>query len=226
MRGQRNIGAQRDLLEGKGDADIPARLPHARPDKRECLPRPQTLCSRKGGGFALGGIGIQEVGEPAHRYRSLEPGQCPEMPLAMKHHGQTTSERCRSGTGGAHLRPPWLPPLSQLKRTVRCQRWSWSGAGCARRNVRPRRRLRRPCGRVLVGSSWGLYVKLRPFQSSLFPCPAIPFEKPFFTVTSFGESHGPAIGCVVDGRLPGTGGISEADIQAELDRRKRAPRVT
>ncbi|MDR0777616.1 MAG: chorismate synthase [Azonexus sp.] len=40
-----------------------------------------------------------------------------------------------------------------------------------------------------------------------------------FTVTSFGESHGPAIGCVVDGCPPGLE-ISEADIQIELDRRK------
>ena len=39
------------------------------------------------------------------------------------------------------------------------------------------------------------------------------------TVTSFGESHGPAIGCIVDGCPPGLA-ISEADIQAELDRRK------
>lgn len=40
-----------------------------------------------------------------------------------------------------------------------------------------------------------------------------------FTVTSFGESHGPAIGCVVDGCPPGLL-LSEADIQCELDRRK------
>ncbi|MCW3479586.1 chorismate synthase [Neisseriaceae bacterium JH1-16] len=40
-----------------------------------------------------------------------------------------------------------------------------------------------------------------------------------FTVTSFGESHGPAIGCVVDGCPPGLE-IDEAYIQAELDRRK------
>ena len=40
-----------------------------------------------------------------------------------------------------------------------------------------------------------------------------------FTVTSFGESHGPAIGCVVDGCPPGMA-LSEADIQPELDRRK------
>ncbi len=40
-----------------------------------------------------------------------------------------------------------------------------------------------------------------------------------FTVTSFGESHGPAIGCVIDGCPPGLI-LCEADIQAELDRRK------
>ena len=40
-----------------------------------------------------------------------------------------------------------------------------------------------------------------------------------FTVTSFGESHGPAIGCVVDGCPPDLA-ISEAEIQLELDRRK------
>lgn len=40
-----------------------------------------------------------------------------------------------------------------------------------------------------------------------------------FCVTSFGESHGPAIGCVVDGCPPGLS-ISVEEIQAELDRRK------
>ncbi|MBI4204229.1 MAG: chorismate synthase [Betaproteobacteria bacterium] len=40
-----------------------------------------------------------------------------------------------------------------------------------------------------------------------------------FCVTSFGESHGPAIGCVVDGCPPGMA-LTEADIQPELDRRK------
>jgi chorismate synthase len=40
-----------------------------------------------------------------------------------------------------------------------------------------------------------------------------------FCVTSFGESHGPAIGCVVDGCPPGME-LAEADIQKELDRRK------
>ena len=40
-----------------------------------------------------------------------------------------------------------------------------------------------------------------------------------FRVTNFGESHGPAIGCVIDGCPPGLG-LSEADIQPDLDRRR------
>ena len=40
-----------------------------------------------------------------------------------------------------------------------------------------------------------------------------------FTVTSFGESHGPAIGCIVDGCPPGLT-LTEADLQEDLDRRK------
>ncbi|HWZ71168.1 MAG TPA: chorismate synthase [Casimicrobiaceae bacterium] len=40
-----------------------------------------------------------------------------------------------------------------------------------------------------------------------------------FCVTSFGESHGPAIGCVIDGCPPGLA-LEAADIQPELDRRK------
>ena len=40
-----------------------------------------------------------------------------------------------------------------------------------------------------------------------------------FAVTNFGESHGPAIGCVIDGCPPGMA-LSEADIQGDLDRRR------
>lgn len=40
-----------------------------------------------------------------------------------------------------------------------------------------------------------------------------------FRVTNFGESHGPAIGCVIDGCPPGMA-LSAADIQPELDRRR------
>jgi chorismate synthase len=40
-----------------------------------------------------------------------------------------------------------------------------------------------------------------------------------FAVTNFGESHGPAIGCVIDGCPPGMV-LSEADIQGDLDRRR------
>ncbi|MEA3292065.1 MAG: chorismate synthase [Pseudomonadota bacterium] len=40
-----------------------------------------------------------------------------------------------------------------------------------------------------------------------------------FTLTSFGESHGPAIGAIVDGCPPGLG-LSEEDLQRDLDRRR------
>jgi len=40
-----------------------------------------------------------------------------------------------------------------------------------------------------------------------------------FRVTNFGESHGPAIGCVIDGCPPGMA-LSEADLQGDLDRRR------
>src|SRR3954449_4821343 len=40
-----------------------------------------------------------------------------------------------------------------------------------------------------------------------------------FRVTNFGESHGPAIGCVIDGCPPGMA-LAESDIQPDLDRRR------
>ena len=40
-----------------------------------------------------------------------------------------------------------------------------------------------------------------------------------FTVTTFGESHGPALGCIVDGCPPGLE-LTEADIQQDVDRRR------
>lgn len=40
-----------------------------------------------------------------------------------------------------------------------------------------------------------------------------------FTVTTFGESHGPALGCVIDGCPPGLA-LSAADIQQDLERRR------
>ena len=40
-----------------------------------------------------------------------------------------------------------------------------------------------------------------------------------FRFTTWGESHGPAIGCVVDGTPPGID-LAEADLQTWLDRRK------
>jgi chorismate synthase len=41
----------------------------------------------------------------------------------------------------------------------------------------------------------------------------------YFCVTNFGESHGPAIGCVIDGCPPGLA-LSASDLQPDLDRRK------
>jgi chorismate synthase len=40
-----------------------------------------------------------------------------------------------------------------------------------------------------------------------------------FAVTTFGESHGPSMGCIVDGCPPGLA-LSEADVQADVDRRR------
>src|SRR4029078_6718313 len=40
-----------------------------------------------------------------------------------------------------------------------------------------------------------------------------------FTVTTFGESHGPAMGCIVDGCPPGLA-LSEADLQGDVNRRR------
>jgi chorismate synthase len=40
-----------------------------------------------------------------------------------------------------------------------------------------------------------------------------------FTVTTFGESHGPALGCVIDGCPPAMA-LSEADLQPDIDRRR------
>src|SRR3982750_4373150 len=40
-----------------------------------------------------------------------------------------------------------------------------------------------------------------------------------FTVTTFGESHGPALGCIIDGCPPGLD-LTEADLQGDVDRRR------
>ena len=40
-----------------------------------------------------------------------------------------------------------------------------------------------------------------------------------FTVTSFGESHGPALGCIIDGCPPGMA-LDASDLQEDLNRRK------
>ncbi|MBT6932173.1 MAG: chorismate synthase, partial [Proteobacteria bacterium] len=40
-----------------------------------------------------------------------------------------------------------------------------------------------------------------------------------FQVSTFGESHGPALGCVIDGCPPGLS-ITQSDLQKDLDRRR------
>jgi chorismate synthase len=50
------------------------------------------------------------------------------------------------------------------------------------------------------------------------PMPGSTFGE-LFRVTNFGESHGPAIGCVIDGCPPGLA-LAESDIQRDLDRRR------
>jgi chorismate synthase len=70
-----------------------------------------------------------------------------------------------------------------------------------------------------------LQVKHEPFQSRpvfrLWDNPRMSGNTfgSLFAVTNFGESHGPAIGCVIDGCPPGME-LSAADIQPDLDRRR------
>ncbi|MDC0039548.1 chorismate synthase, partial [Gammaproteobacteria bacterium] len=40
-----------------------------------------------------------------------------------------------------------------------------------------------------------------------------------FRLTTFGESHGPVLGCIIDGCPPGLT-LSTADIQPDMDRRR------
>jgi chorismate synthase len=62
---------------------------------------------------------------------------------------------------------------------------------------------------------------VRPFSSALVRSTTMSGSTlgQLFCVTNFGESHGPAIGCVIDGCPPGLE-LSEADIQPDLDRRR------
>jgi|TARA_R100001015_G_scaffold19141_1_gene15129 chorismate synthase len=58
----------------------------------------------------------------------------------------------------------------------------------------------------------------RLLREELTPMSGNTFGK-LFTVTTFGESHGPALGAIVDGCPPGIA-ISEEDLQGDLDRRR------
>jgi chorismate synthase len=58
----------------------------------------------------------------------------------------------------------------------------------------------------------------RLLREELTPMSGNTFGK-LFTVTTFGESHGPALGAIIDGCPPGIA-ISEEDLQGDLDRRR------
>src|SRR5579864_7853603 len=66
--------------------------------------------------------------------------------------------------------------------------------------------------------SWPFSVDPRPRRTKSHTMSFNTFGH-MFRVTTFGESHGPAIGCVVDGCPPGIA-LTEADIQPYLDRRR------
>ena len=89
----------------------------------------------------------------------------------------------------------------------------------------------KPCSR---SDGWSMAAMPRTIRASRNdPNPPHPLSLPswiipqmsgntlgtLFAVTNFGESHGPAIGCVIDGCPPGMA-LSEADIQHDLDRRR------
>ena len=65
---------------------------------------------------------------------------------------------------------------------------------------------------MVIGATWTIEIRYNARMSGNS------FGK-LFCVTGFGESHGPAIGCIVDGCPPGLE-LSEADLQGDLDRRK------
>jgi len=85
-------------------------------------------------------------------------------------------------------------------------------AGARRR--RPRPRVARPFSRER-----GHPAGAGGYPPTRIPAMAGSTFGELFRVTNFGESHGTAIGCVIDGCPPGLA-LSEADIQPELDRRR------
>ena len=60
-------------------------------------------------------------------------------------------------------------------------------------------------------------ARVKPAHDDRYACRSTPSA--FFRVTTLGESHGPSIGCVVDGCPPGIA-LTEADIQPYLDKRR------
>ena len=135
----------------------------------------------------------QDAGRVRHRrlplHPQVEPAQRPAAP--QRHAGRGRRRRRLSAQRPFHRRHRRDP-----SRRLRLQHRRHAGAG--RRRADPR-----DAGR--------LHAAAAPMSGNSFGR--------LFRVTSFGESHGPAIGCVIDGvppRLP----LAEADIQVWLDRRR------
>jgi len=98
----------------------------------------------------------------------------------------------------ADMRPNYLHQFETVVRAHEAHR----ARGIAPTRPRSSARRRRPShGRAAVGVSDVVVVR------------------PLFVVTTFGESHGPAVGVVVDGMPPGIA-VDPAVIQRELDRRR------
>jgi chorismate synthase len=64
-----------------------------------------------------------------------------------------------------------------------------------------------------------VYKNTRGLRKALAPSLKLKREGLLFTVTTFGESHGAALGCVVDGCPPDLS-LTEVDLQPDLDRRR------
>ncbi len=145
--------------------------------------------------------------------------------------GARKCARCRANTGtsrgGVWLRvlmawtrcgPYWRQRGRILRMTAS---WSWKSATPSARCSAPIRSCRLFGRRLSMGGA-GVFLLnaevLDAADRSTIGVAGNTFGR-IFTVTSFGESHGPALGCVVDGCPPGLE-LCEADLQVDVDRRR------
>src|SRR6185437_2609346 len=106
----------------------------------------------------------------------------------------------RGGQYGASRAPSLSEPPFHLARVRALRRWGLSAHGGA------------AAGRAAATAA----VIFRESVASIMSGNTI---GKLFTVTTFGESHGPAMGCIVDGCPPGLA-LAESDLQADVDRRR------